>query len=131
MVGILMVSHGAFAESLIHCACHVMTNSPSRLAHLSVSNQDDPQSAQERAAELIKELDAGDGVLVMADICGATPSNIASRILVPGKVEGVAGMNLPMLIRALTYRDQPLATVVQKALSGGREGIIILPVASK
>jgi len=108
-----------------------MTNSPSRLAHLSVSNQDDPQSAQERAAELIKELDAGDGVLVMADICGATPSNIASRILVPGKVEGVAGMNLPMLIRALTYRDQPLATVVQKALSGGREGIIILPVASK
>jgi mannose PTS system EIIA component len=131
MVGILLVSHGAFAESLIHCACHVMTNKPLRLTHLSVSNQDDPQRVQERAAELVKELDAGDGVLVMADICGATPSNIASRIMVPGKVEGVAGVNLPMLIRALTYRDQPLATVVQKALSGGREGVIVLPVKSK
>ncbi len=131
MIGILVVSHGNFAESIIHCACHVMTNKPSRLMHLTVSNQDDPHVVQERVNELIKGLDAGAGVLIMTDIYGATPSNIVNRVLVPGKVEGVAGVNLPMLIRALTYRDQPLATVLEKALSGGRDGVFIMPTESR
>ena len=52
-----------------------------------------------------------------------TPSNIATRLLVPGRVEGVSGASLPMLIRALNYRNEPLAEVVEKALSGGREGV--------
>jgi len=57
----------------------------------------------------------------MTDIYGATPSNIAAQLLEPGRVEGIAGVNMPMLIRALTYRDEPLETVVVKALSGGTE----------
>jgi PTS system ascorbate-specific IIA component len=72
----------------------------------------------------VNELNEGDGVLVLTDIYGATPGNIALRLLVPGQVEGISGVNLPMLIRALTYRDQGLATVVEKALSGGTEGVI-------
>ena len=65
-------------------------------------------------------------MLVLADIYGATPGNIALKLLVPGRVDGIAGVNLPMLIRALTYREQPLAAVVDKAISGGREGVVHL-----
>ena len=69
----------------------------------------------------MRQLDDGDGVLVFTDILGATPSNIASRLLRPGKIEGVSGVSLPMLIRALTYRNEPLAAVVDKAMSAARE----------
>jgi PTS system ascorbate-specific IIA component len=74
----------------------------------------------------VRQLDGGEGVLVLTDILGATPSNIATRLLKPGRVEGVSGASLPMLIRALTYRDEPLADVVDKAVSGGCEGVVHL-----
>ena len=66
----------------------------------------------------------------MTDIYGATPSNIATRLLRAGRVEGIAGVNLPMLIRALTYREEPLEAVVAKALSGGTEGVMRMPAKS-
>ncbi len=67
----------------------------------------------------------------MTDIYGATPSNIAAQLLEPGRVEGIAGVNMPMLIRALTYRDEPLETVVVKALSGGTEGMTRMPAKAE
>jgi PTS system ascorbate-specific IIA component len=63
----------------------------------------------------------------MTDIFGGTPSMVAQRLLQPGQVEGVAGVSLPMLIRALSYRDEPLALVLEKALSGGIEGVVRMP----
>jgi PTS system ascorbate-specific IIA component len=80
-----------------------------------------------RALRLVRQLDSGDGVLVLTDVYGATPANVAARVLAPGRVEGVAGVNLPMLVRALTYRNEPLATVVAKAMSGGVEGVFRMP----
>lgn len=127
MIGILLVSHGAFGESLIHCASHVLGKRPLYVRQLGVTVHDDPEEILPTAEDLIRFLDQGQGVLVMTDIYGATPSNIASRLLRPGKVEGIAGVNLPMLIRALTYRDEPLETVVTKALSGGTEGVTRMP----
>ena len=123
MIGILLVSHGAFGESLIHSASHVLGKRPLYLRQLGLTVHDDPDAMQPVAEDLVRYLDRGDGVLVLADIYGATPSNIASRLLRPGRVEGIAGVNLPMLIRALNYRDQPLAEVLEKALEGGIEGI--------
>jgi PTS system mannose-specific IIA component len=124
MVGILIVAHGTLGESLIHCASHVMGSRPPELMQIGVTVHDDPQAILPQALKLVKQLDQGKGVLVLSDLYGATPCNIASKLLVPGKVQGVAGVNLPMLIRALTYRDAPLKTVVEKALSGGCEGIL-------
>jgi PTS system ascorbate-specific IIA component len=69
-------------------------------------------------------LDTGDGVLVFSDIFGATPCNLASKLLVPGRIELVAGANLPMLVRALTYRDRDLDTMIKKAISGGCDGVL-------
>ena len=66
----------------------------------------------------------GNGVLVFTDMLGATPSNLATRLLIPGRVEMVAGVNLPMLVRALTYRNEPLAALIDKATSGGRDGVV-------
>lgn len=124
MIGILIVAHGALGESLIHCASHVVGGRPPNLLQLGVTIHDDPMAILPKAQEMLRQLDQGDGVLILSDIYGATPTNITCRLLEPGRVEGIAGVNLPMLVRALTYRAEPLAIVVEKALSGGHEGII-------
>ena len=123
MIGILIVSHGAFGESLIHSASHVLGKRPLYLRQLGVTVHDDPDALIPLAEDLIRFLDQGEGVLVLTDIYGATPSNIASRLLRPGRVEGLAGVNLPMLIRALTYRNEALAAMRDKALEGATEGV--------
>ena len=123
MIGILIVSHGAFGESLIHSASHVLGKRPQYLRQLGVTVHDDPDAMLPVAEDLIRYLDRGQGVLVMTDIYGATPANIACRLLRPGRVEGISGVNLPMLIRALNYRDEPLASVMEKALAGATDGV--------
>ena len=128
MIGILIITHGTLGESLIHCASHVLNKRPPRLQQLGVTAQDDPAMLLPRARALVKELDAGEGVLILTDIYGGTPSNMASKLLIPGKVEAVAGVSVPMLIRVLTYRDRDLPTIVTKAISGGCEGVLRVPL---
>src|SRR3954466_11197180 len=123
MIGILLIAHGTLGESLIHCASHVINRRPPRLKQLGVTAQDDPLLLLPQARALVKELDDGSGVLILSDMYGGSPSNIAAKLLIPGRIEGVAGVNLPMLIRALTYREKPLATLLTKAVSGGCEGV--------
>ena len=126
MIGILIVSHGTFGEALMHSASHVLGKRPHQVQQMGVGLHDDPDAILPRARALVRQVDTGDGVLILTDMLGATPSNIATRLLEPGKVEGLAGASLPMLIRALTYRDEPLAAVVDKAMSGGHEGVVHL-----
>ena len=130
MVGILIIAHGTLGESLIHCASHVINKRPPRLKQLGVTAQDDPLLLLPQARALVKELDDGTGVLILSDMYGGSPSNIAAKLLIPGRIEGVAGVNLPMLIRALTYREKSLATLVTKAVSGGCEGVLRIPPLS-
>ena len=127
MIGILLITHGTLGESLIHCASHVLNKRPPGLKQLSITAQDDPFNLLPQARALVKELDDGDGVLILTDMYGGSPANIAAQLLIPGKVEGVAGVNLPMLIRVLNYRDRPLATIVTKAVSGGCDGVVRIP----
>ena len=130
MVGILIIAHGTLGESLIHCASHVLNKRPPRMKQLGVTAQDDPLLLLPQARALVRELDDGSGVLILSDMYGGSPSNIAAKLLVSGRIEGVAGVNLPMLIRALTYREKPLATLVTKAVSGGCEGVLRIPPLS-
>jgi mannose PTS system EIIA component len=127
MIGILIITHGMLGDALIHGASHVLNKRPPRLKQLGITAQDDPFSLLPQARALVKELDAGAGVLILSDMYGGSPANIAAKLLVPGKVEGVAGVNLPMLIRVLTYRDKPLETIVLKAVSGGCDGVVRIP----
>jgi len=124
MIGILLITHGTFGESLIQNVCHVLNKRPPLISQLGVSAQDDPLDILPMARLLLNEVDGGEGVLIMTDILGATPSNLALKLLEPGRVEGVAGVSLPMLLRALTYRKNGMGTLLQKAISGGHDGII-------
>jgi PTS system mannose-specific IIA component len=128
MIGILIITHGTLGESLIHCASHVLNKRPLRLKQLGVTAQDDPLLLLPQARTLVKELDCGEGVLILSDMYGGTPSNIAAKLVTPGKIEAVAGVSLPMLIRVLTYRDRDLQTIVTKAISGGCEGVMRVPI---
>lgn len=124
MIGILIVTHGALGESLIACAHHVLGGAPTQIAALAVNGQDDPDVVFPKALDLIAQLDTGGGVLVLSDIYGATPCNIVTKLLQPAMVAGVAGVSLPMLVRVMTYRHESLAVLVEKAISGGREGVV-------
>ena len=127
MIGILLITHGTLGESLIHTAIHVLNKRPPRLRQLGVTAQDDPLLLLPQARALVKELDSGAGVLILTDIYGASPANVASKLIEAGKVEAVAGVNLPMLIRALTYRERSMNVMITKAISGGCEGVIRMP----
>ena len=131
MIGFLIVAHGTLGESLIHCASHVMGKRPLYLRQLGVTIHDDPDAILPQGRDLIRFLDQGDGVLVLTDIFGATPANIACRLLEPGRVEGVSGVNLPMLVKALTYRESNMQTLIEKTLCGGKEGVISMPYSSQ
>jgi PTS system mannose-specific IIA component len=128
MIGILVVTHGSIGEALLTSASQILGATPRQVATLSVWRQDDPDDLVLRARELLEGLDAGDGVLVITDIFGATPGNVVSRLLDDGKVEGVSGASLPMLLRVLTSRNgaskSTLSALVQRAMAGGAEGVV-------
>lgn len=94
---------------------------------LEVSFQSDPDILAEKARKMVQELDSGDGVLILTDLCGATPSNIACRLVRISRVMVVAGLNLPMLIRILNYPELSLKEMAERAVDGGRQGIMLLP----
>jgi mannose PTS system EIIA component len=124
MIGILIVTHGEIGTSLLESAAQILGARPAQTSTLSVWRQDDPDDLVLRARELMEQLDAGDGVLILTDLFGATPGNVVSRLLEDGRVEGVSGVSLPMLLRVLTGRNGSIAAAVQRALSGGTEGLV-------
>ncbi|MEQ1487094.1 MAG: PTS sugar transporter subunit IIA [Methylotenera sp.] len=124
MIGILIIAHGSLGESLMECAKHVIGNEAKQLAFLGVNTQDKPSDLLPKAQALVEQLNSGNGVLVLSDMYGATPCNIVSKLLKPGEVEGVAGVNMPMIVRTMTYRHESLLSLVEKAVSGGREGVV-------
>jgi mannose PTS system EIIA component len=128
MIGILIVCHGSLASSLAAAVTHVLGSRPAQFDTLSVGAKDDPSQLLPRAREMVQGLDTGEGVIVFSDIYGATPCNLASKLLVAGHIELVAGVNLPMLVRALTYRDRDLDTMIKKAISGGCDGVLHVEV---
>ena len=124
MIGILIIAHGSLGESLIGCVSHVLGKEPMQVKSLAVGSSDDPSDLLPEAQRLIKSLDTGDGVLVLSDMYGATPCNLVLKLLQPDHVEGVAGVNLPMLVRVLNYRDAGIKKCLEKATSGGRDGVV-------
>ena len=120
MVGILLVTHNALGDSLVDCVKHVLGEVPGNLKSLSVSAGDDPQQKSVEGQALIKQLDTGSGVLILSDVFGATPSNIARQLCRAERVMGVAGVNLPMLLRVACYPPATLPELAKVAVEGGR-----------
>jgi len=128
MIGILIIAHDTLPESLVKAVTHVLGARPPQFETLSVSASDDPLNLLPAAREAVQALDTGEGVLIFSDIYGATPCNLASKLLVPGRVEVVAGVNLPMLVRAFTYRVKGMDTLITKAISGGCDGVLHIEI---
>jgi PTS system mannose-specific IIA component len=124
MIGLLLITHETLGEALIQCACHVMNKRPEQLLQLGVAAGDDPNDLIPLAQQMLKIVDSGEGVLVMTDIYGASPSNLVAKLLQPGKIEGLAGVSLPMLLRAINYRDKGMETLLSRATGGGRDGVL-------
>lgn len=124
MVGILLITHNGLGDSLMDCVRHVMGKVPPNLKVMSVLADDDLQRKVEEGMNLVAQLDAGEGVLVLSDLIGATPCNIGRRLLQPEHVVGVTGVNLPMLLRAVCDSHKPLLEVARRALEGGRDCIV-------
>jgi PTS system mannose-specific IIA component len=128
MIGVLIVTHGEIGRSLLDSASQILGGVPAQVCTLSVWRQDDPDDLVLRAREMMDQIDAGNGVLILTDIFGATPGNVVSKLLQDGRVEGVSGVSLPMLLRVLTGRNgsnpATLGVLVQRAMSGGAEGLV-------
>ncbi|MBT9521496.1 MAG: PTS fructose transporter subunit IIA [Dechloromonas sp.] len=124
MIGILLITHGSYGEALVQNVSHVLNKRPPQVMQLGLTSQDDPLDILPMAREILALVDKGEGVLILTDIFGASPANLALKLLERGRVEGLTGVNMPMLLRALTYRDKGMETLLVRARDGGRDGII-------
>lgn len=122
MIGILVVAHGSLGESLIDCAAYVLGKRPEHLLALDVTDSGDTERLLAEARGMIATLDEGEGVLILADIYGATPCNTVCRLVEPGRVEAVAGASVPMLLKAITYRREALKQLADRVVQGAHEG---------
>jgi PTS system ascorbate-specific IIA component len=126
MIGILVVSHEPLGTALLHCTRHIFGRLPVQLAALDVIPDEDPEAALHSAKELLKRINDGSGVIVLTDIFGATPARIAARLAEPNRVLVIAGVNLPILVKALTYRRGPLEEVSARLMQGVRDTIMTI-----
>ena len=121
-VGILLVTHSDIGKQLLLTATSVFGKNPFQVELLSVDNYDQPNDVKELAEKYVKFLDSGAGVLVLTDIIGTTPSNIASSIN-HDKIKVVAGLNLSMILNVFNYPENSLNQLSIKALEGGIQGV--------
>jgi len=131
MIGILVISHEPLGTALLHCTRHIFVRLPAQLAALDVIPDEDPEAAFHSAQELLKRINDGTGVIVLTDLYGATPARIAARLAEPHRIQVIAGVNLPLLVKALTYRRGPLDEVAERLLEGVRESIMTIEPQSQ
>ena len=124
-VGLLIITHGRIGEELLETAKSMLGVCPLQTDSLVVAQSCDPEKLLKQARFICDSLDQGDGVLVLTDMYGSTPSNVANRLLGKSHIQVVAGINLPMLVRVLNYPSLNLHEMVNKALSGGHDGILL------
>ena len=123
MVGILLITHAPLGRAFIEAVTHVYKDPPEKLEALDVIADQDPGEVRRLASEAITRLNDGSGVLVLTDMIGATPANCTQSLCVSGEVEVIAGVSLPMLLRAIGYRNNTLETLIEMALTGGQKGV--------
>ena len=126
MVGILILTHAPLGHAFIAVVTHVFCGQPEKLEAIDVIADQNPAGLKKLVVEAIQRLDVGSGVLVITDVMGGTPSNCTSYLCALENVVVIAGISLPMLLRALTYRNDTLDMVVEMALAGGQSGAVRL-----
>ncbi|MDE3061224.1 MAG: PTS sugar transporter subunit IIA [Pseudomonadota bacterium] len=123
MIGMVVVSHGKLAEALVAVTEHVVGKQAQMLA-VGIEPEDDAEAARERIIKAVHEADSGDGVVILTDMFGGTPSNLAISVMRTEGIEVIAGVNLPMMIKLASVRGKvPLADAVGQAQEAARKYI--------
>jgi PTS system ascorbate-specific IIA component len=123
MVGILLLTHAPLGQAFIAAASHVFRATPAQVEAIDVMADQNPDEVRVLAHAAIARINDGSGVLVITDVVGGTPANCTLQLCAPGEVEVIAGISLPMLLRAITYRHDTLDVVLEMALAGGQNGV--------
>ncbi|MEX3606204.1 MAG: PTS fructose transporter subunit IIA [Burkholderia sp.] len=123
MAGILIIAHAPLATALRECISHIYGGLPARIGTIDVLADNDPAQAIAYAHSEIARLREENGVLVLTDMYGATPANLAGQLAKLDDVRVLAGVNLPMLVRSVCYRTTTIDILVEKALAGSTNGI--------
>jgi PTS system ascorbate-specific IIA component len=123
MAGILIIAHTPLATALRECVAHIYGELPARIGSIDITPDCDPAERVAFAHAELERLRETNGVLILTDMLGATPANIASCLAAQPLVRVLAGVNLPMLVRAVCYRATPLDLLVEKALAGAANGV--------
>ena len=125
MIGLVLVTHGRLAEEFVHALEHVVGRQE-MLAAISIGPDDKMETRRADIAAAVKSVDTGEGVIILTDMFGGTPSNLAISLLEEGRVEVVAGLNLPMLVKLVRVRkDSNLHKAAAAAQDAGRKYINI------
>ncbi|MDZ7808826.1 MAG: PTS sugar transporter subunit IIA [Arhodomonas sp.] len=130
-VGLLIVTHNRIGQELLHTANTILGTCPLYTRHLDVPQDSSLEAMVRRGMRMVQELDAGDGVLILTDAFGATPSNVAVQLGDRIGTAVVSGVNLPMLLRVLNYPELPLTALRDKAYTGGRDGVLLVEPTPK
>lgn len=123
MISLLILAYNNLGYDIADAAAHILGVELQQLNIVSISYDDTPAKLESTLEQIISDMDQDHRIIILTDIYGATHTNIASKYLVPGKIDMVSGLNLPMLLRVMNYRNLPLDELVNKAISGGQEGI--------
>ncbi len=125
MIGMVLVTHGRLAEELVNALEHVV-GPQANVRAVCIGPDDDMEQRRAEILDLAVQADEGDGVVLLTDMFGGTPSNLAISVMNTTNVEVIAGVNLPMLIKLVSVRkSEPLAEAVVKAQESGRKYINI------
>jgi len=127
--GILLIAHTPLAHALRECALHVFPDCGGSVAALDVQPNVPPEESLAQARILLEQLGTA-STLVLTDVFGATPCNVAQRLTDGVRSRLVTGANLPMLLRAVSYRNEPLESVVNRAVVGGTQGVMQVAIAA-
>jgi PTS system ascorbate-specific IIA component len=127
MAGLLLIAHAPLASALRAVALHAFPDSGVPLQALDVESDASPEEVEVQARALLQRLEAEEA-LVLTDVFGATPCNVAQRLGDAQRVRVIAGVNVPMLWRALCYASEPLEALAARAVAGASQGVLQLPV---
>ena len=133
MNAILIIAHAPLAHALRQCALHVFPDCGAHVAAIDVQPnqpQEETLATARIAIDQLTRSDAVKGILVLTDIFGATPSNVAQKLVDGVKSRLITGVNLPMLLRSVSYRNEPLEALVSRAVIGGTQGVMQVAVTA-
>jgi PTS system mannose-specific IIA component len=124
MISIIILAQQDMAQGLVNAIEHVLGQHPPRLDIQPIDYHQPQEQLAAALAARIRKVDQGDGVLILADVYGSSHTNAAVHLLAPGRIELVSGVNVPMLLRVVSYRNLSMQELLRKAISGGTEGIV-------